>query len=152
MPVKNVYQGEYIVENKEKYIGASNPRYRSSWEARVCYFLDHNDKILKWGYECIQIEYFNVIDKKIHRYYPDFYFEEIDSNEKYRKFVVEVKPAHQTVPPKQPKNNNKKAHQRYIYEAHEFVRNQCKWEAAKEFCRKKGMEFKVITENELFNK
>ena len=151
MPISNAYQGEYVVKNKEKYIGGSNPKYRSSWEARFCYFLDHNDSVIKWGYECLEIEYFSVIDKKIHRYYPDFYVE-INKNEQIKKYVVEVKPANQTVPPKQPKINNKKAYKRYIYEAHQFVRNQCKWEAAKDYCNKKEMEFKVITENEIFNK
>ena len=150
--MKNYYNGIYEVQNKEKYLGSCNPIYRSSWESRFMYFCDHSPSIIKWSYESIEIQYFNSIDKKVHRYYPDFYFEETDSNGQFRKFLVEVKPANQTIPPKQPKINNKKAYQRYIYEAHEFVRNQCKWEAAKKFCKKQGIEFKVITENELFNR
>lgn len=146
------YQDEYIIKNKDKYIGTTNPIYKSSLEQRIMYFLDNNDKILKWGYECFKIEYFNITDKKVHRYYPDFYFEEVDNDNQYRKFVIEIKPQKQTFPPKQPKINNKKAYQRYIYEAYEFVKNQCKWEAAKDFCKKRGLEFKVITENEIFNR
>jgi hypothetical protein len=146
------YQGEYIVENKEKYIGKSNPKYRSSWESRCCWFMDHNPNIIKWGYECVEIEYFNVIDKKIHKYYPDFYCETIDKEGLNKKYIIEVKPTNQTLQPKQPKINNKKAYRRYLYEAHQFVKNQCKWEAAKDFCKKRGLEFQIITEKEIFNK
>jgi len=150
--MKEFYNGEYQVVNKQKYIGEKNPRYRSSWECRFCYFLDFQPKVILWGYECLVIEYFNVIDKKIHRYYPDFYFEKLEQDNSISKFVVEVKPANQTVPPKPPKNGNKKAQKRYIYEAHEYVKNKCKWESSEEFCKKRGLKFKVITENELFNR
>lgn len=150
--MKNFYRGEYQVINKEKFIGEKNPIYRSSWESRFMYFCDNSTQITRWGFECLEIEYFNVIDKKIHRYYPDFYCEIFDKEGVNKKYIIEVKPAEQTKPPVQPKNNNKKATKRYIYEAHEFVKNQCKWEAAKQFCFKKGYEFKVITENEIFNK
>jgi len=146
------YIGEYKVENKKKYIGAKNPVYRSSWESRFCYFCDHSPSIKKWGFECLEIPYLSAIDKRIHRYYPDFYFEEVDKNGNERKFVIEVKPASQTRPPKKPKNNNRKARKRYIYEAHTYVTNRCKWDAAREFCAKRGLEFKIITERELFNK
>lgn len=152
MPQVNTYKGTYVVENKDKYLGNKNPSYRSSWESRFCYYLDHDSSVKKWGYECLEIPYFNAIDKKVHRYYPDFYFEEIDKDGKARKFVIEVKPSNQTQPPQQPKNNNGKANKRYVYEAYAFVKNQCKWEAAKKFCQDKGFEFMVITEKELFSR
>ena len=34
-------------------------------------------------------------------------------------------------------------------EAYEFVKNQAKWEAAREFCDDRQWEFKVVTEKEL---
>lgn len=143
----------YVVQNKEKLIGNDIKIIcRSSWEHRMCSFLDLKEDVLKWGYEILTIEYFSPIDKKMHRYYPDFYAEMKEKNNIIKKYIIEVKPDNQTIPPKQPKNNNKKATKRYIYEAYEYVRNQCKWEAAKKFCEKKGYEFKIITENEIFNK
>ena len=110
--------------------------------------MDHSDSVIKWNYEAIKIPYFNIIDKKEHNYYPDFYVELNDKKGILKKYIVEVKPESQTVPPKQPKRTSK----RYIYEAHEFIKNQCKWEAVKIFCEKRGLEFKLITENELFPK
>jgi len=139
------YTGEYVVENKEKYTGKTNPKCRSSWEHRFCHFLDHQTQVKKWEFESIKIEYFFPIDKKIHRYFPDFYFEEEDKFGKTRKFMVEVKPKNQVFAPKSPKNNSNKRRQRYLYEAQTYVRNRCKWEAAENYCKKKGYEFRLAS-------
>jgi len=139
------YKGKYIVENRQKYLGKTDPIYRSSWESKFCYFLDHTPQVKKWNYECIEIEYYNPIDKKIHRYFPDFYFEEEDNNNKKRTFIVEVKPKSQIRPPKAPKNNNGKARLRYLNEAKTYVINKCKWESADAYCRKKGYEFRIAS-------
>lgn len=147
---KNFYSGVYQVENKDKYIGIKNPVYRSSWESRFCYFLDHNQNVLKWGYECLTIAYFSPLDNKMHKYYPDFVVELTDKTGVLKKFIVEVKPKSQTKIPKEPKNNNKKAQKRYLYEANTYVTNKCKWEAAEIYCQQHGMEFKLITEKDLF--
>jgi hypothetical protein len=58
----------------------------------------------------------------------------------------------QTKPPIQPKNQNKKASKRYMYESYEYVKNQCKWKAAQAFCKQYEMEFIVITEDDIFFK
>ena len=60
--------------------------------------------------------------------------------------LIEVKPFKQTLEPKVQQKKTKG----YIYEVKEYVRNQAKWEAAKEWCLDRGYEFKVLTENELF--
>ena len=142
-------QNEYKVLNKEKYIGDKNPKYRSSWEERFCYYLDTNINIKKWGYECISITYYNPIDYKVHRYFPDFYYEAIDIKNKLVKYLIEVKPYEQTIPPKKPKN--KRSQKRFLIEAKSFIINQYKWEAAKKFCASRGLIFQIITEKELFN-
>jgi hypothetical protein len=126
-------------------MGKKNPRCRSSWEHKFCYFLDHQPQVKKWSFESIEIQYYYPIDKKVHRYYPDFYFEEEDNSGKTRKFLVEVKPKTQTIPPKAPKNKNRKARKTYIYEAQTYVRNRCKWESAKEYCKRKGYEFRIVS-------
>lgn len=146
----NIKKGIYTVKNKNKYIGKENPNYRSSWEERFCWFCDNNKKVLKWGFENITILYYYPIDKKIHRYYLDFYCEIIDNNNNIKKYLIEVKPKKELSPPKSPKNNNKKAKKRYLIEASTYVKNQCKWKAATEYCNKRGMIFKIVTENDLF--
>lgn len=139
------YKGQYIVENKSKYKGKKDPIYRSSWESRFCHMLDTNPNIKSWCFECLIIPYYNEIDKKMHRYITDFCFIEVDKNGDIRKFVVEVKPKTQIMPPKQPKNNNQKAQRRYIEEAHTYVKNRCKWKAANDYCQKKGLEFRLVS-------
>jgi hypothetical protein len=58
-----------------------------------------------------------------------------------------VKPKKQTVPPKQ----KSRATKSYLYECKTYAVNQAKWKAAKEWCADRMLEFKVITEEELFN-
>jgi len=138
------YKGVYIVENKEKYKGKQNPVYRSSWESRFCHWLDHHPSVKTWCFECLVIPYFSDVDKKMHRYITDFCFIEVDSKNNQRRFVVEVKPEKQIIPPKPPKNKNGKAQRRYIYESTTYVKNRCKWRAAEEYCKKKGYEFRIV--------
>jgi hypothetical protein len=114
------------------------------------FFFDNSTSVIKWGYEILKIPYLNVIDKQIHRYYPDFYVEMIDKDNQVKKYIIEVKPSKQTEPPKAPKNSNGRSQRRYMLEAQTYVINRCKWESATEFCKKNGFEFKVITEKEIF--
>jgi len=139
--------GEYTVENPNKYIGTKNPKYRSSWEEKFLYWCDHSPKIYKWGYECLDITYYSPIDNKVHRYFPDFYLEIYDVKNNLNKYIVEVKPYKQTIPPKIPKRKTKN----YLISVQTYITNQCKWEAANKFCASKNIKFKIITENEIFN-
>lgn len=148
---RNYYhQGEYKVENKEKYYGKKNPKFRSSWEERFCYWCDHNISIKKWGFECLDIKYFSPIDNKVHRYFPDFYVEVLDKDtQKIIKYLVEIKPHDQTIPPKVPKRKTK----RYLVEAEMYIINQCKWEAARKMCATRDLIFEIVTEkgNKIFS-
>jgi hypothetical protein len=136
------WQGKYLVENVNKFCGKINPIvYRSSWESKFCYFLDHHPNVKKWCYECLEIAYYNPLDKKMHRYYPDFYFEEENNKGNKRIFVVEVKPKTQIIPPKEPKSN--RGRKRYLYEAKTYITNRLKWEAAEKYCDSKGYEFRI---------
>jgi hypothetical protein len=108
-------------------------------------YCDSNDNILEWGSEEIALPYISPIDNKMHRYFPDFYIKVRESNGMIKKYLIEVKPKKQTIEPIPQKKKTKG----YIYEVYEYARNQAKWEAAKEFCKDRKWEFKVLTENEL---
>jgi hypothetical protein len=105
-----------------------------------------NDKILEWASEEIMIPYRSP-DGKVRRYFPDFYIKVCDAMNEVKKYIIEIKPKKQTVPPPKPQRQTK----RYIQEVFEYARNQSKWEAAREWCKDRGYEFKVFTEKELFN-
>ena len=84
-------------------------------------------------------------DGRVHRYYPDYLVEFRDSSGKIKKQVIEVKPKKQTKPPAVPKRITKS----FLYEATMYEKNQAKWAAATEFCLDNGVEFRIITEDEL---
>lgn len=87
----------------------------------------------------------------MHRYYPDI-IAKIKTNEGVKKYIIEVKPLKQTKPPVKPKNSNAKRVKRYNNEMLMYIKNVDKWEATESFCKKKGYEFKIITETDLFNR
>jgi hypothetical protein len=147
---KQWLDGDYEVVNKSKYIGEKPPHYRSSWELRAIQYFDHSPNVLKWGSECLVIPYYYELDKKTHKYYPDFYFEAIDKFKKIRKFIVEIKPQKQMIPPRKPKNVTQKSKANYLNECATYIKNQNKWKTAKEFCSDRGFEFVVISETSLF--
>ena len=95
-----------------------------------------NSPLVKvWGSECIEIPY--IMKDKPHRYFPDYVLELTDG----RKILVEIKPKSQTI---KPLNNN-------CYAWETYVKNQYKWQAAKEWCNRNGLEFWILTE-ETINK
>jgi len=126
----------------EKYAGdPTNIIMRSSWETMFAGWCDKNPSIVKWSSEETIVPYRCPTDDKIHRYFVDFKI--TLSNGKT--YLVEVKPAKQTIPPEFPGKRT----QRYLIESLTFIKNQAKWEAAKNYCKDRGWEFKIITEHEL---
>ena len=125
------YKGKYYPSFPRKYKGdPTNIIYRSLWERKFMVYCDKNDNILEWASEEIAIPYRSPIDNRVHRYFPDFYMKVKETNGRIKNYVIEVKPAKQTIPPKKPKRQTKG----YIREAYEYARNQAKWKMAKEFC------------------
>jgi hypothetical protein len=140
------YKGKYRPTFPEKYAGdPTNIIYRSLWERKMMIYCDTNKNILEWKSEEICIPYFDPTTSKMRRYFPDFFIKVQESNGGIKKYLIEVKPEKQTSPPNKPKRQTKK----YISEAMEFVKNQAKWKAAKEYCTDRLWEFKIITEREL---
>lgn len=137
------YQGKYTPEDKKKYRGdVNNIIYRSSLELRFFKQCDMRKSVTKWSSEELIIPYVCPVDGRPHRYFPDVVLEVEDVNGKKRVYVVEIKPDSQTRPP----NKRKKD---YLYEAATWARNNAKWDAAKAYCKKRGWEFKLVTEKNL---
>jgi|TARA_S200002703_G_C3642620_1_gene197289 hypothetical protein len=142
---KQVYSGKFIPRNPEKYKGSvNNIIYRSSYELKFMNWCDISDSVLQWGSEEVVIPYISPLDNKIHRYFVDF-FVKVNSKNKVRYCLVEVKPFRFTQEPKIPKRKTK----RFLNEVKQWGVNLSKWEAAKEFCLDRNWEFMIITEKEL---
>ena len=136
------HKRKFIPIFPEKYTGdPTNIIMRSSWETRFASWCDKNPSVLKWSSEETIIPYRCPTDNRIHRYFVDFKIT-VSTGKTY---IIEVKPAAQTQPPIYPGRQT----QRYITESLTFMKNQAKWEAANEFARDRGWEFKIITEKEL---
>ena len=142
-------QGYYTPTNKHKYVGKGKPFFRSSWESRVMYWCDHSNNVITWNVESLVIPYLYEIDQKIHRYYPDV-IAKIQTKYGIKKYIIEIKPYRQTIPPEKPKNKNMKRAKRYTYEMLRWIKNINKWDATIQYCNKYGYEFKIITEKQLW--
>jgi hypothetical protein len=140
------YKGKYRPSYPQKYKGdPTNIIYRSLWERKFMVYCDKNQNILEWGSEELALPYRSPIDGRIHRYFPDFYIKVKESTGQIKKYLIEVKPKRQTIEPEVQKRKTKQ----YIYEVVEYAKNQAKWKAAKEFCKDRLWEFKIITEDDL---
>jgi hypothetical protein len=136
------HKRKFIPIFPEKYTGdPTNIIMRSSWETRFASWCDKNPSVLKWSSEETIIPYKCPTDNRIHRYFVDFKITVTTG----RTYLVEVKPKTQTQPPIYPGKRT----QRYLQESLAFIKNQAKWEAANEFAKDRGWEFKIITEHEL---
>lgn len=146
-PKNNKYfQGIYTPINKNKYMGSTNPVYRSSLERDFFLFFDNNPNVTAWVSEGIVVPYYSEIDKKVHKYYVDLIAAIKDTHGNTQKYLIELKPHAQTQPPT-PKGNKKSS--TVMYESLMWHKNQCKWKAAAEYAAKKGMKFVVLTEKYL---
>ena len=139
------YKTKYTPKNKSKYLGNSdNIICRSLWERRVCKYLDNNKNIIRWGSEEITIPYYSPVDKKWHKYYPDFIVEKLNPNGKVETLIIEVKPEKQTKPPKKRKKTKN-----YIRECLTYEINKSKWNAAHLFCKENNWTFLILTEKNI---
>lgn len=139
------YKGKFTPKNPKKYAGdATNIIWRSTWERKVMDWLDQSESVIYWSSEELAIKYYNPVDNKIHRYFPDFIVKVKKKDGTVMTHVIEVKPEYQT---KQP--IRKRQTQKYINEYITYTVNVSKWKAATEFCKDRGWEFKILTEKNL---
>lgn len=141
---KSFRQGVFNIKNKEKYKGTFPIYYRSAWEARCMAMFDHNPNIISWGSESVIVPYQNPLTGRVSRYFIDFNVTMRDKEGNLKKFLIEIKPHAQTLPPVQTRNTKS-----LLRRQGEYIKNQKKWEAARAFAAKHGSEFVVLTEKHL---
>ena len=118
-------RGRYKPSNPEKYNGnIKKITYRSMWERRFMLYCDRSPKITEWSSEELHIPYVSPKDNRWHNYYPDF----VIKTNTGRSIIIEIKPYFQRT----------------------YAVNKAKWKAANEYGKEKNMEFKILTERELF--
>ena len=143
------YKSIFKPKNPKKYVGdASNIICRSNWEREFCNYCDSNTNIITWASEEFAIPYISPLDNRRHRYYHDFLIEVKEADGKVKKYVIEIKPKKQTIEPKKKSRVTKS----YINEVRNYAINQAKWQYAREFCKDNSLEFKIITEDQLYGR
>ena len=138
----NFAQGVYTPRNPNKYVGKHNPRYRSGWELTFMMFCDNHNSVLSWASEAIQVPYRNPLTGKQTVYVPDFFVLYQDKYGNQKAEIVEIKPKKQSIIESKVTNARDKA---------AVAVNHAKWQAANIYCKRAGMTFRVITEDELFH-
>ena len=141
---KKFTQGIFTPLNPKKYIGREKPVYRSGYELRFFRWCDNNPNVLEWSSETVIIPYISPLDQRVHRYYVDGIIA-LREPKGIVKYIVEIKPSAQVVPPVP----GKKRKATLLFENRQYIVNTAKWNAARQYAAKHGLEFVILTEKEL---
>lgn len=156
-------KGYYELKHPEKYKGKSAPYYKSSYEWRMMYWCDLNNRVKEWSYEPFPIPYVftvprdapmwmqNLVDHQQHNYYIDFVAKIVENDGKVYTYLLEIKPFGQTIMPAEPKKKTKKSLEKFFGNMKEYIKNKTKWEAARTYSNKHEFKFVVLTERDIFN-
>lgn len=110
--------------------------FRSSYEKKFIWWLESSSSVRRWGSESVCIPYTIPGEDRVRHYWPDYIVEMQDGTVS----LIEVKPWSQTVPP------NPVIYSRDSQQYQTYIKNYHKWKAAKEFCERNNMKFRIITE------
>ena len=135
-------QGKFNPKNPDKYVGNKTPTYRSGWEFAFMRFCDEHPAVSQWASEAIKIPYRNPLTGKYTVYVPDFFIAYANKKGKAKVEIIEVKPAKQAYREQVGRSQHNQAH---------YIVNQAKWEAARAYCKQKGITFRIVTENDIFH-
>ena len=134
-------QGPYVVLNPNKYAGKGVPKYRSGWELAFMRFCDSNDHIISWSSESLTIPYRNPLTGKPTRYIPDFLIQYRNKHNKVVTELIEIKPKKQSILESKASNRDRAI----------VAVNYAKWAAAQAWCKRNGLTFRVVTEEDIFH-
>ena len=138
--MSNYAQGSFLPKNPEKYVGRGQPRYRSGWEHSFFIFCDQNPNVTEWASEAISIKYRHPFTGQIKTYVPDIFMRYRDQNNQLRTEIIEIKPRKQSMI-----EGKMNEHDRAVVAV-----NHAKWHAARAWCQRANIEFRVLTEDALF--
>ena len=142
---RKYHQGRFSPVNYQKYLGnPGNIQYRSGWEFSYMSKLDSDPRVVSWFSEEQAIAYTSPIDNKIHRYFVDFYVKMKRPDGTFEEALIEIKPYNQVIPPT---NSGKKPSKKFLKEVMEWGKNQAKWKACLQYCKKKNYNFYVVVKD-----
>jgi hypothetical protein len=140
--VSNFAQGTFKPQNPDKYVGKGFPRYRSGWELSFFQFCDNNAAVLEWASEAIAIKYRHPFTGKVTNYVPDVFMRYRTKNNKICTEIIEIKPRKQSMIEGRMSERDRMV----------VAINYAKWEAARAWCQRAGIVFRVLNEDQMFHR
>ena len=140
--MSNYAQGVYKPLNPKKYVGKGIPRYRSGWEFSFFQFCDNNEAVLEWASEAVVIKYLHPFTGKVTNYIPDVFMRYRTKNNKICTELVEIQPRKQSMI-----EGRMSERDRIV-----VAINHAKWAAARAWCQRAGIVFRVLNEDQMFHK
>lgn len=140
-------QGYYELQNPKKYTGdPSKIIYRSSYEYKFCRYCDLTPEVVTWSSEPFSVKYYDPISNKQREYFIDFYIR-TGKGGSFKDYLIEVKPKEKTKKPVFKGKQTLKRLKNYNEEVAEYVVNEAKVKAAKQYAKNMGYKFLVVTED-----
>ena len=130
----------FLPMNPEKYVGAYPIVARSSWEWEIMNMCDKLSTILEWASEPHPIPYRDPVTNQQKVYIPDFLVTFLIGGEMVNQ-LIEIKPLKEAVVEAA----------RGREDTALVARNNAKWEAAMAWCMRRGIEFRVMDETQLYS-
>jgi hypothetical protein len=131
----------YTPESPQKYTGTYPIIARSSWEVSFMQYCDRHPDVLDWASEPVQIPYRDPVTGSQKIYIPDFLVSFLSKSGERRTKLIEIKPMHEAM----------ESFARNSKDVVIRARNEAKWGAATQWAGRRGIDFLVLTEAELYN-
>jgi hypothetical protein len=150
--MKETMKGRFVPKNPHKYMGPKNQviTYRSSWELSVMSLFDKHPNVLSWSSETVSIPYRNPLTGRHTVYVPDFLVVYLDKHGRQHAEMIEVKPAKETPNFQRIDKRTNRVRPASKRDLLAQALNAAKWEAARAFCAKRSISFRVLTEVSIF--
>ena len=138
---RSATKGIFTPETPSKYTGEYPIIYRSSWELEFMRYCDLHPDVMEWASEPVKIPYKNPLNGKQTVYIPDFLVTYKKAGGSKSTKLIEIKPMHEAM----------ESHARNGQDVAIRSKNEAKWGAATQWAGRRGVDFIVLTEAELFN-
>ena len=138
---RSTTKGFFNPQFPDKYTGEYPIIYRSSWEREFMFYCDQHPEVMEWASEPTKIPYKNPLNGKQTVYIPDFLVTYMQKGGRKSTKLIEIKPLHEA----------SESHARSREDAAIRMRNEAKWGAATQWSVRRGVDFIVLTEAELYS-
>lgn len=133
-------KGLYTPLHPDKYTGEYPIVFRSTWELEFMRYCDNHPDVMEWASEPVKIPYANPLNGNQSIYIPDFLVTYKGRSIQKSTKLIEIKPLHEA----------SEAFARNGTDVAVRAKNEAKWGSATQWAARRGIDFLVLTEAELY--